>query len=403
MNRFHNGMSFPTMGMNGGRSMNMGMGMEMGMEMMGQQDHYYHQHQHQHHQQQQQQQQPPHMPSMNISNMYGNEQLSYQMMPWMNSPSACSSSSTNVNHHHHVMSSGASIVSHGSMGQHQLPVAQSICTKDGEPRIPFPSNFVPTINHVICGRGKKSYGHIGNKHFLKLVALHMDAYAEATNKQEKSDIVQAVVDEMEARGGFIRLDPQTGCYYQAEEGAGREKTSQALRDGLNHKYKSSKDIKRKNRKQKRLARQAIHKKQTQGEDDADKNTPSSVSDDGSDSESTTASASDDSPCTTKSPTSIKELVVTIPAPDKTISTPPRTVSATSVNLALDAAAVAAGTVSPSTVTGSSDSNWDTLNEDGVIHLVDGDSTELEPLPLTDEEVQELPDGIMMGPFDDFGM
>lgn len=122
---------------------------------------------------------------------------------------------------------------------------------------PFPNHFIPTIHHVICGRGKRSYGHCGNKNFLGIVGSRIQMYSMAYTKQEKSDIVQAIVEEIEAKGGFIRQDPNTGLYSPAEEGAGREKTSQALRDCLNTKYKSSKDIKRKNRKEKRIRQPSV--------------------------------------------------------------------------------------------------------------------------------------------------
>jgi hypothetical protein len=100
----------------------------------------------------------------------------------------------------------------------------------------------------------RSYGHLGNQHFLHIVASCINDYARADTKQAKSDIVQKIVLEIDDKGGFIRQDETTGLFYRAEDGAGREKTSQALRDCLKYKYKSSKDIKKTNRKAKRMAR-----------------------------------------------------------------------------------------------------------------------------------------------------
>jgi len=141
--------------------------------------------------------------------------------------------------------------------------------------LPLPRTFIPTIHHVICGRGKKCYGHIGNKHFLSLATSYVEAYEHAKSKQAKSSIVQAVVDEVNIKGGFVRLETKTGRYFVAEDQEGREKTSQALRDFLKDKYKSSKDIKRKNRKQKRLAKQAIHEDLEEQEEEEQDNSPSS--------------------------------------------------------------------------------------------------------------------------------
>jgi len=143
-------------------------------------------------------------------------------------------------------------------------------------KAPLPRSFRPTIHHVICGRGKKCYGHVGNRHFLNVVvSSHIDAYAKADTKLEKSDIVQRVVCEVEVKGGFVRLDNKTGDYYVAAEQEGREKTSQALRDCLKHKYKSCQDIKRRNRKTKRrmMAQQVIH----QAKDDMIASSESSAS------------------------------------------------------------------------------------------------------------------------------
>ncbi|CAB9529066.1 Nitrilase family, member 2 [Seminavis robusta] len=123
----------------------------------------------------------------------------------------------------------------------------------------FADDFVPSKNFVICGRGKKSYGHVGNQYFLHVVAGRINDYARADTKQAKSEIVQKIVREIDEKGGFIRQDEATGQFYRAEDGAGREKTSQALRDCLKHKYKSSKDIKKTNRKAKRMARRLSNK------------------------------------------------------------------------------------------------------------------------------------------------
>ncbi|CAB9525333.1 hypothetical protein SEMRO_1663_G289430.1 [Seminavis robusta] len=124
-------------------------------------------------------------------------------------------------------------------------------------KIVFPDDFCPGINFVVCGRGKRSYGHYGNKHFAKeIVSRHIQEYSFAKTKQEKSAIVQTIVNEVESVGGFIRYDSKLRRYVRAEDNIGREKTSQALRDCIQSKYKSSKDIKRETRKQKRLARAA---------------------------------------------------------------------------------------------------------------------------------------------------
>ena len=252
----------------------------------------------------------------------------------------------------------------------------------GGQRIPYPRDFVPSVHHVICGRGKKSYGHCGNKNFLTIVAGHIDEYAAATTKQEKSDIVQSIVDILEAKGGFIRLDAKTGLYYKAEDGAGREKTSQALRDCLNHKYKSSKDIKRKNRKQKRLAKQAVHQHVSEKR-------PSMTSSTAAPKKTTTKRAEESS--------TMPDLTAGM-RPLQTSYIPARTVSCTGVDMAAAAAAVSGPMpVSPTPIL----NEWSAMmahqqrKHHEEIHLIH----ELEPLPFQTEEVEKLPEG--MAPFDIF--
>lgn len=294
--------------------------------------------------------------------MLGAVQESYHMMqPYMQYNSANISCGSSQN----------------SLADHS---GRSSKSRTGSPRIPYPKEFVPTMAHVICGRGKKSYGHCGNKNFLTVVAGHIDEYSEATTKQEKSDIVQAIVDILEAKGGFIRLDPKSGLYYKAEDGAGREKTSQALRDCLNHKYKSSKDIKRKNRKQKRLAKQAVHTHVIS------EKRPSM-----------TASATDKKNNKEDPPTSTGMPPLRMQTSSASV-VPPRTVSSTSVDMAEDARAVTSATpmpVSPTPVV----NEWGAVlgaahKKEQEIHLIQ----ELEPLPFKEEEVEKLPE-VAMGQFD----
>jgi hypothetical protein len=288
-------------------------------------------------------------PAVENISMLGSPVETFQMMPWTNNSTSvsCGSSTSSL--------SGCS----GASGSSK--------PNSSNDRTPYPKSFVPTIDHVICGRGKKSYGHCGNKNFLTIVAAHIDDYAAANTKQEKSDIVQSIVDILESRGGFIRMETKTGLYYKAEDGAGREKTSQALRDCLNHKYKSSKDIKRKNRKQKRLAKQAVHEH---------------VSEKGP---SVTLSAA------TKTSDASACAFPDLPPLQIGSSGPTRAVSCTGFDMAAAAAAIRNPMpVSPMPLF----NEWNAYQEsDGQIHLIH----ELEPLPFQAEEVEKLPEG--MGPFD----
>lgn len=117
----------------------------------------------------------------------------------------------------------------------------------------LPNDFIPGINHVVIGRGKKSYNHVGNVQFRAIVASKLNDYKEANTKIAKSIILANVVEQVHASGGFIKECPSTsGRWMTAGSFLAREKTSQTFRDILSDGYKSSKSSKKK-RRQEQLA------------------------------------------------------------------------------------------------------------------------------------------------------
>merc|ERR1712232_1020840 len=95
---------------------------------------------------------------------------------------------------------------------------------------------------ILIGRGKKCYEHTGNKNLLTIVSYKLDEYATAKSKIQKSQILASVVSEIQWKcpvGGFIKKDSKTGLYFRVGELLAREKVSQAFRDALHDRYKSS--------------------------------------------------------------------------------------------------------------------------------------------------------------------
>jgi len=114
----------------------------------------------------------------------------------------------------------------------------------------LPEDFIPGINHVIIGRGKKSYNHCGNEKFGEKVRSRLGEYSLAKTKAEKSLILKNTIRSVHATGGFIKEDPsRPGRWMTAGAFLAREKTSQAFRDSVSDGYKSSKASKKKRRKE----------------------------------------------------------------------------------------------------------------------------------------------------------
>ena len=128
------------------------------------------------------------------------------------------------------------------------PIGRSSTTSN---MTPLPDNFEPGPDDVICGRGKKSYNHVGNERFRHRVLTFLDEYSRAKSKLDKSAVLSKVVYEVRQnspRGGFIKQDT-TGVWFEVGDFLAREKTSQAFRDALHDRYKSSNLSKKKRRQE----------------------------------------------------------------------------------------------------------------------------------------------------------
>mmetsp|Transcript_17573 Transcript_17573/g.29807 ORF Transcript_17573/g.29807 Transcript_17573/m.29807 type:complete len:234 (-) Transcript_17573:128-829(-) len=110
--------------------------------------------------------------------------------------------------------------------------------------------ITPAPSDVICGRGKLCAEHPGNREFRRIVESHLDSYAKADSKLEKSLLVSAIVNMVRGRsqnGGFLKRNSKSGAYEIVSDRIAREKVGQMLRDALHTQYKSSTEAKRKRR------------------------------------------------------------------------------------------------------------------------------------------------------------
>jgi hypothetical protein len=114
----------------------------------------------------------------------------------------------------------------------------------------LPEDFTPTIEDVICGRGRRCFSHCGNDRFRTHVDGFLVQYSQASSKLEKSFILSDIVAKVQANrpgGGFVKKCPETKRWYEVGCFLAREKTSQTFRDALSDQYKSSNSAKKKRR------------------------------------------------------------------------------------------------------------------------------------------------------------
>jgi len=94
-------------------------------------------------------------------------------------------------------------------------------------------SLLPLETDIICARGRTAYNHEGNRRFRGILEQHLDAYRNATTKQEKSRVVVTVLEEIQrSQYRFVRSrkdakdddgDGDGGHWMEVEEHVRREK------------------------------------------------------------------------------------------------------------------------------------------------------------------------------------
>jgi hypothetical protein len=120
-------------------------------------------------------------------------------------------------------------------------------TKKGGLNTSFPRIIVkkPTVEDVLCGRGKICFEHPGNKTFRLLIAGHANTYQMAPpTKKMKMQVVMLIVDIVTARGGrfltkYMENHYKDNTMLWAEGGRkqGRKKAGHAFCDALRGRVK----------------------------------------------------------------------------------------------------------------------------------------------------------------------
>jgi len=94
------------------------------------------------------------------------------------------------------------------------------------------------VDDVLLGRGGRTNSHVGNKRYRTIVADYQSEYLEA-RKKDKILIARRIVALVKERGGrFLKQGPTDQTWMEVPDKRATEKTSQALREGLDVRNKT---------------------------------------------------------------------------------------------------------------------------------------------------------------------
>lgn len=117
----------------------------------------------------------------------------------------------------------------------------------------LPSDYLPDETAIICGRGKACTASPGNTRLKSIVQRHIEQYAQAKNKADKTKTVNSILEEVQQggndRGMFVRN--HNGEWWEVEDSIAREKVGCMIRDILHMRYRSSSKAKFEKKKQKK--------------------------------------------------------------------------------------------------------------------------------------------------------
>jgi hypothetical protein len=99
-------------------------------------------------------------------------------------------------------------------------------------------HFQPCDYSVICGRGKASSNHTGNRRFRVIAGMFVEKYSMTGCNKHKSTMAANIVAMTRERGGSFCKYEQ-GAWFEVGDRCAREKVSTFFRDRLHNDYRSS--------------------------------------------------------------------------------------------------------------------------------------------------------------------
>lgn len=106
----------------------------------------------------------------------------------------------------------------------------SSCTTDNGSCDLFYQDYQPSHADVICGRGKSSVIHEGNKRFREYVSSHVHTFLIAKNRLAKNTLVADIVRHIRTSGGKFLKKCANGSWRDIGDKLAYEKVGHALRD-----------------------------------------------------------------------------------------------------------------------------------------------------------------------------
>jgi hypothetical protein len=127
-------------------------------------------------------------------------------------------------------------------------------------------DFQPSEYSVLCGRGKESFNHAGNRRFRTLASMFIDRYSQADTKAAKTAIVSEIITVIRQAGGnFCKYYSKCDAWFEVGDHHAREKVSGLLRDLLHTQYRSSAKAKVGRRKKTLKQKQHLKPKSLSGQ------------------------------------------------------------------------------------------------------------------------------------------
>jgi hypothetical protein len=141
-----------------------------------------------------------------------------------------------------MASTKRSLFDHGlfNQGPGHVPSVASV-PKTGKSQLRV--DFQPSDLSVICGQGKDSYNHEGNRCFRIIVSAFVGRYSQAYKKNTKSALIFNIVTMIRQAGGhFCKFE--RGAWFEVGDRSAREKVSGLLRNMLRNQSDMAKIIRR---------------------------------------------------------------------------------------------------------------------------------------------------------------
>jgi hypothetical protein len=140
----------------------------------------------------------------------------------------------------HFDSSPGAFASQSQSNNQQRTASSSEPSASGSKKSKLRVEFEPCDHSVVCGQGKGSFNHVGNRRFRMLASVSVDRYSNAATKAAKSAIVSEIIAVIRQAGGtFCKYENESNAWIEVGDHYAREKVSALLRDLLHTQYRSS--------------------------------------------------------------------------------------------------------------------------------------------------------------------